>query len=315
MMPGPGKMFIRTFDPKADQGRPALTVVEGDITLRPREDGGGTELAAVPGADPISPLTMADLEAAFEDVLGEWVEADGTRWIIEGRGGAPDPRGAESAAAEQAAATLAAKRTELMELKSRNVYLWKNPETDETVEQTRFKRLAEPFEFIGEQGAAPAQVAMLEAEIAALESSRGQRKKPSGTAPDFRGRDLPHALVMQIVLANGHRRTFTPGQYSLGLIEARGRVTHVLDIWDLPKFVIKQLAEEWRPRQWLTLRAIRGDETGEVQLVGHFWSLQVTYDALSEQVEDVQGPWSRPLTLRRSHVAVAQGGRFPEEGP
>lgn len=84
-----------------------------------------------------------------------------------------------------------AKRQQLEEIKSDKVYVWENTKTGEKIRQKRFRKLKEPFEYLGEDYADPGgteEINRIEREIAALES--GSPPPPeTNEVPDDRPRE------------------------------------------------------------------------------------------------------------------------------
>lgn len=83
-----------------------------------------------------------------------------------------------------------AKRQQIVDIKNGKVYVWENTETGEKTRQTRFRKLKDPFTFIGEDYANPEgarDVERLEREIASLQSGAQQAQEENTLLPDASG--------------------------------------------------------------------------------------------------------------------------------
>lgn len=125
---------------------------------------------------------------------------------------------------------------------------------------------------------------------------------------EIAGRDS--TVSMTAIYATGHRVVYV-GTWNLGLIAALHTIKDPADIEDLDDDVSRQLATTWHPAFGVNVAFHRVSG----QLDGTWSSQHVTYDGMDHAVKSVQEPWDQPLTLSRSGLKVAQGGRRPQDGP
>jgi hypothetical protein len=120
------------------------------------------------------------------------------------------------------------------------------------------------------------------------------------------------ALTLTHTNPNGHRVAYS-SKWSLGLIDGTHPVDHPEDLsHDLPEEVRQALASRYHPPFTVKLEFLPDRD----QLSGLWISGRVTYGGAFHDISVVEDPtWDRPLVLERLGERVAQGGRYPQEGP
>jgi len=109
---------------------------------------------------------------------------------------------------------------------------------------------------------------------------------------------------------NGYKLSYA-GTYKLGKIVAFHGFVAVDDMGDeLPPDVRSQLVS-WSPKLGFTIRL---DLCGATGLKGTWASQHVTYSGMDHAIKKIHDPFDLPLVLSRG-LQVAQGGRWPDEGP
>ena len=225
---------------------------------------------------------------------------------------APTVPGAQpgTGAGQGPAESIEAKRGRIEEIKASKVYVWENPDTGERVEQTRFRRLKEPFEYVGETLSIPngeEEIARLEREIAERDSAPAppaalpvERPPPlAAPAADGKVRDIRVSGYRP----DGSLRHWREARYTGIRIEAQTTITDIRDTGEfLPREVRQELAASWHPPNWIELKVRRERATGETRLEGRKWGLHVDRSRVPGgpwKVEKIHTPRSDPLVLRR----------------
>ena len=296
--PDRGRLQVTIVD-STEATEPTVTVIEGRVTPEFNDDG-QSRLTVDPMHEAVQPKTPAELGNWYDRVLGEWHGSDGNMYKIEGLSGASpqSDNPATEPPRESLNRQIAEKASEASALRNQKTFHWENPDTGEHVSQTKFKRLPEPFKYLGEILAAPDELARLEEEIKALEGKAATTRDttPEVIAPAFRDTPSAQPLTIRVVHPDGYERSYT-GQFSVGRVEGRTRITDVRDMKNLPIQVREQIASEWQPEQWIELTAVEIDRTGAFHLQGLWWSWNTTYDGESYKVERIHTPYSEPLLL------------------
>ena len=120
-----------------------------------------------------------------------------------------------------------------------------------------------------------------------------------------------NALTITNTNNNRHRVVYK-SELSLGHIHGVHLVDNVADMNDtLPGDVKEALASTYHPPFTIEL-----DDQPEGNALRGMWiSGQVTYSGMTHAIKIVEDPtWDSPLVLTRG-IKVAQGGRWPEDGP
>lgn len=139
------------------------------------------------------------------------------------------------------------------------------------------------------------------------ESQNGQWTDQNGDVWVISG--TGNAIVLLHKRAAGERKYEGAAQFKD--IEAVFKITRVEDLSDgLPLKVRQQLVAKD-----LDFKIRLKFDDAERRFDGVWISRSVTYDRASETVERIHDPFEGGLRLVSSGLKVAQGGRFPEEGP
>lgn len=263
-----------------------------------------------PAKDAIQALDSEDLALARANVFGEWVDQHGKLWVIEPEEGAA-PRSAPEPTEEPASVAIlreiAEKQSRLGALQGGEaVFVWENGETGEREEQTRFKRLSDPWVYLGEEAPGGAEAAeeraRLEEEIAALQSQLESAVLTQG-APALPEPDAESGVRGLRVTTQRHTDDsfFTYDQAVLqnGAVKARRTLRSMSDISGLPETVIQQLVSQYHPPEWIEMAISREPDSGEWRIEGSEWRLHVTYSGDDYRVKSIHTPYPKPLILRR----------------
>ena len=289
----------------SDGKEPFRTTLTGIVRERISENGRDISISVEPTDNAISSMTANDLEKERHErrvaILGEWRDQDGRRWVISRSGGG---NGEERPRAQNEQGTqqqIDARRERIKQLQASRLYLWRNPKSGEEVRQTRFKRLAEPFEFLGQvfpDPSAKQESENLKREIEELAQSQPNIYVPS--APRL-PESNPNAGVFPLVITryhvNGHVSHFRDARVQGNTIRGNRKLRGAKEITDLPPDIVRQLSS-MGPPEWLDLKIRKHPETGEVYLEGARYRLHVTYEA-EGKVESIHTPYPRQLRLTR----------------
>ncbi len=309
-MPERNLFAIEVADPGSEHRAESLTRLTGDLTPQFASEGSTVAYDLAPAQQAISALDAQDLALARSSVFGEWRDQGGYLWIIEPAAGAPEaPKTAPLPEPESVRILreLAEKQSQLAALSGgEKVFVWENPETGEREEQSRFKRLADPWVYLGEESPGGAEAAerrgVLEAEIAALNQSL-ESMVMRETAPPL---PKPEAETgVEAIRVTTQRNTddsfFTYDEAVLqnGTVKAKRTLRSAADISGLPEAVIQQAIAEYHPPEWIVVSIARDRDSGEWLLKGSWWRMHVTYDGMDYEISSIHTPYDKPLNLRR----------------
>lgn len=305
-----GRFEIVYEEPGSERSEPLMAVIEGDVAASVAEDGNTLDFSVAPAEEPIRPFSSADFVSAAASIFGEWTSQGGDVWIIAPPDGAmpesdPAPAGQGPSLAEQ----IRQKKERIAEIRAAKVYVWNNPDTGAEERQDRFRRLDEPWIYVGEQFATPdgeAEIARLEQEIATLETGRSESTPPvlQHDPIGFRETGNAQSVVVTVRQKNGWTFTYDEARFDGRRILARRTLRDTRDIEDLPASVVSQLIAGWSPPEWIELEPSVDRGTGKPTLKGQWWRLHVTYESFFGSPGDVTSihtPWNKRLELTKEN--------------
>lgn len=308
---------IEVADPGSEYRAESLTRLAATLAPQFAADGSAVAYELAPAAEAIRALDAQDLALARGSLFGEWTDQHGNQWIIEPAAGAaeqPEEAALPEPDSVRILREIAAKQAELGALQGGGdkVFVWENSETGAREEQTRFKRLTDPWVYIGEDAPGGAEAAerraALEAEIAALNQqlqSMVMRDSPPPLPEPDAASGVTALRVTTQRSNDGSYVTFDEAVLDQGTIRARRTLRQMNDISGLPEEVISQLVTQYSPPEWIELSLDRERNSGMWSLQGLEWRLHVTYSGDDLQVKSIHTPYSKPLTLAR------QGNKAP----
>lgn len=321
-LPELGRSYLKV-SADGEDGSPEYEVLLRSAVAASRDPAtGDLVLSAAPTGDAPAVLTEGELRLVRASILGTWHDGDTlyrfTASDARGGGIRADPSALDD--------VLRGLHDRIQTLREAKVYVWRNADTGRLERQDRFRRLEEPYQYVGEEYAetdAEARIAELEEDVAALEAERDEaspvgRHDPAGIEEALRSVDsLP--VEVSVLRPDGYAYRFDEAKFDGRRLVARRTYRDVRDADNvsLPGAVRRQLVTEWSPQSWLDLRATLDPATGSVSVAGSLWSQKVTYSSGAlgtgePKVESVHSPHPKPLRLHRPGVErhVAEAGRL-----
>ncbi len=310
-----------------DDGK-ARTTIDGGVTMTLDEDGDDIELSATPDEDPVAAQTpdevRAEEQATLEAIAGEWIDDLGGRWTLEVDAGARDRAGPEPPSGREAKKReIAAKKDELKrkqeELKAARTWVWRNLDTGEERRMKTFKRLSDPWDFVGEENAAPQSlhddVARLMDELMDLRTEMPEqdvRDAPALPENDPATGSFP---VVATEFYGDYGAVFREANLRNGVLRGRRTLLDSREIGEhLPLVVRQKLVRNWSPPEWFEIRLVTDPKTGERRFEGHRWRLHVTRDGWEpEVIKSIHTPYKYRLALTRDKMRVVDGAAEGEK--
>ena len=283
--------------------------MNGDVTSAPAIESDDTTLTVRPSDSAMSVLTDEELRRLQGTIFGKWRDGNGDIWeISSSSGGSPSQEPA--ARPEEQIAKL---KRQLEKIKSDKVYKWKNAETGEVVVQDRFKRLKEPFEYLGEKfrrSDGKEEIARLQKKIKELRAA--SKPLPVDTNDPIRMKEMraggeTQSLGIRVTDKDGYSWTYDSAVLSAGRITAKRTLRSIKDLTGLPQDVMRQLIASWSPPEWVELEVRVEVDTRQVYITGLRWRLHVTYSGDDHRVKSIHTPYPKNLRLERAALKVAQG--------
>ena len=301
--PSQNEFHLRHEDPGDDWNDPVMTLLRGQVVAQPQQNGDSVTLSVEPAENPVTAYSPADLRHLSTALFGKWTESDGSVWHIRSRDGEErDETPAAVSTAPSAAEQIKDRQRQIDAILASKAYVWRNPDTSEETRQERFRRLKEPWIFLGEQyGVADAEqrIEQLEADIRRLEEETAaplvEQHDPIGFA------EAPaQPVIVTVEQANGYSYTYDEARYDGRRVLARRTLRDRRDISDLPATVIAQLIASWSPPEWIELEASIDPASGATSVQGQRWGMHVTYSSFFGEAGDVKSihtPWASALVL------------------
>jgi len=272
-------------------------------------------LVVTPTKAAISVLTEEDLRRLKSAIFGKWRdETTGDVWEISIAGG-----GAVAPPAERPEKEIAELERKIDRIRADKIYKWKNTETGEVMRQDRFKRLREPFEYLGQElrrADGTAEIVRLEKRIEELRAAAEPRPvdayDPVRMKVMLADREV-RALNIRVTDRSDYSWTYDIALVSDGRITAKRTLRSVNELnVELPLVIRRKLIASWSPPEWVELEAEVDVETRRVYLIGRIWNMKVTWSpgafGMGEPtIEGIHTPYSRGLRLERAGFKVAEG--------
>jgi hypothetical protein len=141
------------------------------------------------------------------------------------------------------------------------------------------------------------------------------REKLNGRWTDQKGRTWAisgngGSITLTETRENSHKVVYN-GRYDLAKITAEHVVSDPLDTEDLPEPVAQQVAANFKTPYRIALDVSPSTDRMDGTVAAQY----VTYDSTDYTVKRIHDWYDRPLTLSRPGTRVAQGGRWPQDGP
>lgn len=316
--PETDRFFVNVADPAAggDQGEAAFTTLGGRVSNDYPDEGDDVWLDVEADEQPVQVVTPRDIVELRKSILGTWEMADGTIFELAGGGGQAGEVDVPAAFYDEQIAALSQR---LEAVKATKIFLWENAETGEVVRQRKFRRLREPFEYLGEGYSDPdaeQKMAELKAEIRNLEAQRGgldrlpmDQYDPVGFegSPSGAGGG---SITITVHEPDGVTYRYDRAQFDGKRIIAKRTFERAQEInREIPLDVRKQLVASWDPPQWLEIDALLDYESGDLVLIGQRWALHVTYSPpdigeTEHEIHSIHTPFAKPIYVSRSGVRL-----------
>lgn len=323
--PETGRVRIAIEETVEGESVPSRTVLSGtaqEDVAESDEDGarGDLSLAATADADAVHVTIPEDIIAFRDTILGDWIDGSGYRYRFSA--GEPES-GRVAVPREHHDRRIRALRDRIERIKAESRYVWTDPESGDLVRQKKFKRLGEPYEYLGKRYAMPnaeTRIAELEAEIEELTGERDSRETLPVDAYDpisyaaldpEEGRGEP--ITVEILEDGRVGSRYDSARFDGRRIVAKSTFKRAEELDPVIPTVIRQeLVAGWNPPHWLELDAIVSVETGDLTLDGNFWALHVTYGFDGHSygpVKRIHTPYPKPITMNRfgGRIRVAWG--------
>ncbi len=279
--------------------------LNGDVTSAATAEGDDTTLTVRPSHSVMSVLTDGEIRRLQGTILGKWRDGDGSVWEISSSSGGPRPKEPAARPADQ----IAKLKRETKRIRSDKIYEWKNTETGDVVQQDKFKRLKEPFEYLGEkfrQPDAKEEIARLQKRIKEIRAA-GKPLPVVASDPvrmnEMRASGKAQSLNIRVTDTDGYSWTYDTATLAGRRITARRTLRDMRDITDLPEMVARPLIASWSPPEWIELNLKLDVQTKSVHITGSRWRMHVTYSGDDYSVGSIHTPYARALTLTRDDKA------------
>jgi hypothetical protein len=285
----------------------------GNTALTPNPETGALDVSVAPAEDPLRLLSARDIERIRGSIFGEWLAADGERWVFaaaDGNERAGDIRRSPAEIRRDIETT----KARLQEIEDAKEYLWEDEAAGEIVRQRRFRKLGEPWVYKGEQyitADAETKIAELQQQIADLEAELSGESLPPVTRHDpvgFEAASRGGASPVAVTVTGKNGYSYRWDEASFDGRHIRGRRTY-RDIRDtkeeLPMEIRRQLIASWAPPGWFEIEATVDLATGDIGLTGQRWALHVTYTmggmfGGDPAVESIHTPFSQALDMSKA---------------
>lgn len=320
--PDTGKFFMKVSDDGSGDSEEFATTFSGDVHSEISENGKDMTLGVKPSDSPLRAITEEDIKTLRGNILGEWTDKEtGEIYVFSATnqeiGEILAPREVFDEKIEQI-------RDKIKSVEKTKIFKWQNPVTGKVVKQEKYRRLKEPFEFLGKEYAldnAKEEMARLNKEIEELKVERDGGKLPPVNQYDPAGfgdiKDTKGAGPITVHVTRpdvGYSYTYDEAIFDGRRISAKRTYRDVKDIDPkIPERIRNQLINNsWNPPGWLDLEASIDVETGDMVLEGSKWALHVTYSGFFGSPPDVDRihsphPWSRVLRKGGTVFDVAEG--------
>lgn len=298
------RFSIRVEDDGTGGTEPFRTTIAGNVKPQISQNGQDLELSVKPAAHPLHAQDAEELRQICNLLFGRWEDGEGGVWEIKPLdGAAPYQPPRRPPAGSRLADQIKETEARLGKIKKSLIYVWKNPKTGERVEQSRFKQLPAPFNFLGQTYSVPnaeAEIRRLEKELAGLRAAPPERFDTSyPPLSELKAGGLVQPLSLTKTRPDGSIQDWPEASCQGGRVQARGVFNDIRDMKpDLPLEVKKQLLSRSAPR-WLDLSLRFNPDTREAFLEGDFWAEHVTYSADDYRVKSIHTPYAKPLILSR----------------
>jgi len=318
--PNTDRFFIKISGDGTGGFEEFVTIFAGDVETKLSDNGEDLDLDITSSNGPPRALTATDIEALRATILGEWQTEDDTVYRIS----ASDERSGDIRPPREFFDKQIDKiKDKVKSIKETKIFKWLNPETGQFVRQETFRRLKDPFEYLGDGYAlddGEARIKALETEISALEFERDggnlalkDKYDPAGFKK-LSGAQGARAISIKVRRSDGYTYSYDEAVFDGRRISAKRTFTTLRDVDNLrlPNEVRRQIIKSWAPPGWLQMDASIDIQTGTIVLNGATWTLHVTYSSSlggSPKVESIQTPYSNPLFLRRDgdNSNIAEG--------
>lgn len=323
--PDTGRVRIAVEETAEGEAVPSRTVLSGRVeenATSPEQNDGRGDLALVANLDddPVHVTIPQDIIAFRDTILGEWIDGSGYRYRFSASDG---DVGQVALPREHYDRQIRALEDRIERIEADRRFVWIDPSSGDLVRQRKFKRMGEPYEYLGERYAMPnaeTRIAELEAKIEELAGERDSRELLPIDAHDpidfaaLDGEDARGEPIAVEVFEDGSVGSrYDSARFDGRRIVAKStfkRAEHLNPV--IPMVIRQELVTGWNPPHWLELDAIISVETGDLTLDGNYWALHVTYgyDGSSYgPVKRIHTPYPTALTMRRfgGRIRVAWG--------
>ncbi len=280
----------------------------GGVSSTPTDEGNDSILTVRPGATSVNLVTGDELRQLAHRIYGKWRDDRGYVWEISASNG-EGPTGDPAQRTEEQIDEL---EWQIEQISSDKVFRWKNLDSGEIVEQDKFRRLNEPFEFLGEdlrRADGKEEIARLQERLEELRAADNPPVKVHDPVQmeEMRGSGDTQALRIRVTDNDGYSWTYDHAMFSGNRITASRTLRNMEDITNLPEDVTRQLIESWSPPEWIELDAGIEVESRKVYLSGLRWRLKVTYSGDDHRVKRIHTPYSVARVLKGASEQIASG--------
>lgn len=305
----------------SDDSFPDITTLKGKVKTAAKkgEEDSGDDLVldVEPEDEPIKTLTSEEFKGLAGNILGEWVEENSGDVYqfsaAEKRDGEIRP------SREHFDKQIAQIKKKIKGIKSAKIFEWKNQDTGEIIKQEKFRRMKEPYEYIGEKFAqdnGERKIAELRKNISELEKERDGGNLPLVDKHDPAGfskissNKKARPVTVTVKRSDGYSYTYDEAVFDGRRISAKRTYRDIRDIENLklPQAIRRMAIKDgWNPPGWLELDASIDADTHQMVLQGSKWALHVTYgtDGMFGSGNPVIHRIHTPFP---THVTLSKGG-------
>jgi len=247
------------------------------------------------------------------NIKGKWQEDDGTVWEITGTDATIEYNN-----------TVVDSNKEILQLKQKikdmenqKHYIWENINTGERIKQTKFKRLDERFDYLGEalvDENGDKEIKRMKNKVNSLANNQ---LPVDSYDPNFiqssGNKEGAESIDVKVTFSNGYSYRYEQAMISQGVIRAKRTLKDMRDITELPKSIVSQLISSWSPPEWIELEAAVNSDNSQVYLRGKRWRLHVSWSPLYDEISSIHSPYSRKLNISKPGIKSAEGAELKEK--
>lgn len=289
------------------------TTLEGEMALAYDKDSGSFTLMPEPADEAPDIATAATLEARRASIIGEW-QIDGAGKIIVTAASEEDGNVARSR--QDIENEIGALQKQRESIKNQNLYVWKNARNGREQRQEKFRRLDEPWNYVGELPKAdnlPQKLAEIDTEIAALNNELAAGAPPAVRQDPVgfnRVKAYPRARRLDVTYVEADNCTLAMDEAWFDGKNLAARTT-LKDVCatgaHLPQPIrAKLISGGWNPPMWLLAKVSSTQENQVLTLDFSEHGMLVTYNPDEFTISGIKEPHLTLSRVARREEAINQ---------